>query len=176
LERSVDRTESTLHETAAAASAGVGAGTGAEAVASGTASATTTTAAGRSRSQEHSRAEAEGGHAKAAPLAGHAICELELLSWGCSSGHRGVCSLRKANRAAGCPRGGGAERDGRRQLRAQEAAVVEEDEEMEREDERGVAKRPDLNKLDVPEWAEATAAHRAPSRDGDSEPQAERND
>jgi hypothetical protein len=25
---------------------------------------------------------------------------------------------------------------------------------MEREDERGVAKRPDLNELDVPEWAE----------------------
>jgi hypothetical protein len=55
----------------------------------------------------------------------------------------------------------------------QEAAVVEEDEEMEREDERGVAKRPDLNELDVPDWAElaldnvewdgmeeATAAHR----------------
>jgi hypothetical protein len=52
----------------------------------------------------------------------------------------------------------------------QDAAVVEEDEEMEREDERGVAKRPDLNELDVPEWAklaldkvewrEATAAHR----------------
>ena len=36
----------------------------------------------------------------------------------------------------------------------QEAAVVEEDEEMEREDERGLAKRPDLNELDVPEWAE----------------------
>jgi hypothetical protein len=32
----------------------------------------------------------------------------------------------------------------------QEAAVVEEDEEMKREDERGVAKRPDLNELDVP--------------------------
>jgi hypothetical protein len=31
---------------------------------------------------------------------------------------------------------------------------VEEDEEMEREDERGVAKRPDLNELDVPQWAE----------------------
>jgi hypothetical protein len=31
---------------------------------------------------------------------------------------------------------------------------VEEDEEMEREDGRGVAKRPDLNELDVPEWAE----------------------
>jgi hypothetical protein len=36
----------------------------------------------------------------------------------------------------------------------QEAAAVEEDEEIEREDERGVAKRPDLNELDVPEWAE----------------------
>jgi hypothetical protein len=36
----------------------------------------------------------------------------------------------------------------------QEVAVVEEDEEVEREDERGVAKRPDLNELDVPEWAE----------------------
>ena len=36
----------------------------------------------------------------------------------------------------------------------QEAAVVEEDEEVEREDERGVAKRPDLNELDVPERAE----------------------
>jgi hypothetical protein len=31
----------------------------------------------------------------------------------------------------------------------QEAAVAEEDEEMEREDERGLAKRPDLNELDV---------------------------
>jgi hypothetical protein len=31
---------------------------------------------------------------------------------------------------------------------------VEEDEEMEREDERGVAKRPDLSELNVPEWAE----------------------
>jgi hypothetical protein len=39
-------------------------------------------------------------------------------------------------------------------LDEQEAAVVEEDEETEREDERGVAKRPDLNELDVPEWAE----------------------
>jgi hypothetical protein len=29
---------------------------------------------------------------------------------------------------------------------------VEEDEEMEREDARGVAKRPDPNELDVPEW------------------------
>jgi hypothetical protein len=39
----------------------------------------------------------------------------------------------------------------------QEVAAVEEDEEMEREDERGVAKRPDLNlnELDVSEqWAE----------------------
>ena len=36
----------------------------------------------------------------------------------------------------------------------QKAAVVEEDEEMEREDERGVAERPDLNELDVPEWTE----------------------
>jgi hypothetical protein len=34
------------------------------------------------------------------------------------------------------------------------AVVVEEDEEMEREDERGMAKRPGLNELDVPEWAE----------------------
>jgi hypothetical protein len=31
---------------------------------------------------------------------------------------------------------------------------VEEDQEMEREDERGMAKRPDLNELDAPEWAE----------------------
>jgi hypothetical protein len=37
----------------------------------------------------------------------------------------------------------------------QEAAVVvEQDEEIEREDERGVAKRPGPNELDVPEWAE----------------------
>jgi hypothetical protein len=36
----------------------------------------------------------------------------------------------------------------------QEAAAVEEDEAMERGDEQGVAKRPDLNELDVPEWAE----------------------
>jgi hypothetical protein len=35
-----------------------------------------------------------------------------------------------------------------------EAAAVEEDEETKREDERGMAKRPDLNELDVPEWAE----------------------
>ena len=66
----------------------------------------------------------------------------------------------------------------------QEAAVVEEDEEMKREDERGVAKRPDLNELDVPEWAELALdkvewrsyCSASPSRDGDSEPQAERND
>jgi hypothetical protein len=32
--------------------------------------------------------------------------------------------------------------------------IVEEDEKMEREHERGVAKRPDLNELDVLEWAE----------------------
>ena len=36
----------------------------------------------------------------------------------------------------------------------QEVAAVEENEEMEREDERGVTKRPDLNELNVPEWAE----------------------
>jgi hypothetical protein len=62
---------------------------------------------------------------------------------------------------------------------------VEEDEEMEREDERGVAKRPDLHELDVPEWAELALdkvewrkgyCSASPSRDGDSEPQAERND
>jgi hypothetical protein len=35
----------------------------------------------------------------------------------------------------------------------QEAAAVEQDEEMEREDGQGVAKRPDLNELDVPERA-----------------------
>jgi hypothetical protein len=102
--------------------------------------ASATTAAGRSRSQEHSRAEAEGGYAEGASLAGHAICKLELLSWGCSSGHRGVCSLRKADRAEGCAHvvetlGGAAEGS-----YEQEAAVVEEDEEMEREDGRGVAK------------------------------------
>jgi hypothetical protein len=32
---------------------------------------------------------------------------------------------------------------------------------MERENERGVAKRPDLNELDVPEWAELRPAHAA---------------
>jgi hypothetical protein len=31
---------------------------------------------------------------------------------------------------------------------------MEEDEEMERGDERGVAKQPDLNELDVSKWAE----------------------
>jgi hypothetical protein len=36
----------------------------------------------------------------------------------------------------------------------EQEAAVEEDAEMEREDERGVAKRPDLNELNVPEWAE----------------------
>jgi hypothetical protein len=68
------------------------------------------------------------------------------------------------------------------------AAAVEEDEEMEREDERGVAdmaKRPDLNELDVPEWAELALDKiewRKPlqfialSRDGGSEPQAECSD
>jgi hypothetical protein len=37
-------------------------------------------------------------------------------------------------------------------VRAGAKAAVEEDEETEREDERGVTKRPDLNELDVPEW------------------------
>jgi hypothetical protein len=82
-----------------------------------TSTASATAAAGRSRSQQvaetYSHAEAEGGHAGGAALAGHAICTLELRSRGCSSGHRGVCSLRKANRAAECPRGGGAERNAR---------------------------------------------------------------
>jgi hypothetical protein len=36
----------------------------------------------------------------------------------------------------------------------QEAAAVEEDEELEQDGERGVAKQPDLNNLDVSEWAE----------------------
>jgi hypothetical protein len=83
-------------------------------------------------------------------------------------------------------RGGGAGCwAGRQKARSYEqgAVVVEENDEMEREDERGVAKRPDLNELDVPEWAELaldkvewrelTAAHRPLARDGDSEPQAE---
>jgi hypothetical protein len=39
-------------------------------------------------------------------------------------------------------------------IREQEAAAVEEDEEMEREDEQGVAKWPVLNELDEPGWAE----------------------
>jgi hypothetical protein len=59
------------------------------------------------------------------------------------------------------------------------AVAVEEDDETKREDERGMAKQPDLNKLDVPECAEltqciqkmeeATAAHRPAlwTRDGD---------
>jgi hypothetical protein len=66
---------------------------------------------------------------------------------------------------------------------AQEAAAVEEDEEMEREDERGAAKRPDLNGLDVPDWAEWQNWHwikqnggspcsAPPPSDGGSEPQA----
>jgi hypothetical protein len=39
------------------------------------------------------------------------------------------------------------------------AAVVEDGEEVEREDDRGVAKRPDLGELDVlPEWAEGRSA------------------
>jgi hypothetical protein len=36
---------------------------------------------------------------------------------------------------------------------------VGEDEEMERGGERGVAKRPDLNELDVPEWAGTGLGH-----------------
>jgi hypothetical protein len=44
----------------------------------------------------------------------------------------------------------------------QEAAAVEEDEAMEREDERGItqgmAKRPDLNELDALKWAEPALA------------------
>jgi hypothetical protein len=49
--------------------------------------------------------------------------------------------------------GGGAGRGGGRQLYEQEAAAVEEEDKMEREDEGGVAKRPDFNelRLDVPE-------------------------
>jgi hypothetical protein len=67
----------------------------------------------------------------------------------------------------------------------QEAAAVEEDEEMEREDKRGMVKQPDLNELDVPECAElalyieqngGSYCSASPSRDGDSEPKAERND
>jgi hypothetical protein len=66
----------------------------------------------------------------------------------------------------------------------QEAAVVEEGEEMEPEDARGVAKQSDLNELDVPEWELALdkvewrelLQRISPSRDGGSEPQAERND
>ena len=65
----------------------------------------------------------------------------------------GICSVCKANRAAGCARGGGLGGTAEGSYE-QEAAVVEEEEDMEREDERGVAKRPDLNELDVPEWAE----------------------
>jgi hypothetical protein len=68
--------------------------------------------------------EAEGGHAEGASLApGHAICKLELLRWGCSSDHRGVCSVRRANRTAGCSRGGGAGRGGGRQLYEHEVMV-----------------------------------------------------
>ena len=56
-----------------------------------------------------------------------------------------VCARRTERRDVHVAAGGSYE---------QEAAAVEEDEEMELEDERGVAKRPDLNELDVPEWAE----------------------
>jgi hypothetical protein len=65
-----------------------------------------------------------------------------------------------------------------------EAAAVEEDEGMEREDGQGVAKRPNRNKLDprcAGEWAdlaldmEGTTSNcsASPSKDGDSEPQPE---
>jgi hypothetical protein len=49
--------------------------------------------------------------------------------------------VRKANRAVGCARGGGAGRGGGRQLRAGEVVALEE---------RGVATRPGLNALGVP--------------------------
>jgi hypothetical protein len=67
----------------------------------------------------------------------------------------------------------------------QETAAVEGGKEMEREDARGMAKQPDLNELDVPEWAELALGKMqwrkllqriALYRDGDIEPQAERND
>jgi hypothetical protein len=61
--------------------------------------------------------------------------------------------------------------------------VVQEDEEMEREDERGMAKWPDLNELEMPERAELALdkierrglqrwllQRMSPSRDGDNEP------
>jgi hypothetical protein len=91
--------------------------------------------------------EAEGGHAEGASLTGHAICKLELLSRGWSSGHRGVCSAGKSNRAAGCPRSGALDGVAEGSYE-QEAAAVEENEEMEREGATGMAKRPDLNELD----------------------------
>jgi hypothetical protein len=102
----------------------------------------------------------------------YAICKLELLTEKLSSlGAHAVCARRTEWRGvhvvealSGTAEGGSYE---------QEEAVVEENEVMEREDERGAAKRPGLNELDVPEWAElaldkvewmegatATAAHR----------------
>jgi hypothetical protein len=77
-----------------------------------------------------------------------------VLVWECSSDHRVICSVRKANRAAGSARGGEALGAAAKGSYEQEAAAVEEDEEMKRGDEQGVAKRPDLNKLDVSGWAE----------------------
>jgi hypothetical protein len=76
----------------------------------------------------------------------------ELLSRGCSSGHKRHMQCAQGEQSGGmCTwrRRWARQRKGSYE---QEAAVVEEDEEMEREDEREVAKRPDLNALDVPGW------------------------
>jgi hypothetical protein len=64
------------------------------------------------------------------------------LTWGRARPQGRVQSPQCGQSGGGCPRGGGAGRGGRRQLRAQEAPAVEEDEDMERGDERGVVKRP----------------------------------
>jgi hypothetical protein len=99
---------------------------------------------------EDMRAEAEG-----VLLAGPIVCKLELFSWGCISDHRGICSVRKVNRAVMCTWRMSQRRrwaPGRR--KAATSRRRRQDEEMERENERGVAKRPDPNELDMPEWAE----------------------
>jgi hypothetical protein len=109
----------------------------------GTGTSTDPQVEGRSVSQEHSCAEAEG-----APIAGHAVWHHEFLIEGSSSGEAYACSVCKAQQS-----GAAAEA---RQLRAgggTAATAVEEDGETKREDARGMAKRPDLNELDGPEWA-----------------------
>jgi hypothetical protein len=108
---------------------------------------------GENTSNEHSKSKGRG-HLRSAPTTAQPSSGSKRKSMPMFRPLLPAVFFSKANRAAGCPR-----RTWRRRRRwagrqkaatsyEQGTAVVEEDEEMEREDERGVAKRPDLNELD----------------------------